>query len=205
MNNTQRMHWVALGLAMGLSGVAQAAKISYGDVTAANGFSSSQLLKTIQGVFSDQFFFSVSAPVLGDGFITNSIGTQSMQFDSNGFPLFEVNITDLNVSLYTDGGDIGVVDAGDSYFENFGSSPGAPIVLNPDSFSHSTSLPIGNYYFLVSGDANGIGSPPFPSVINGIYDLNFLVSSVPEPETYAMLLAGFGLVGLAARRRVRVN
>jgi hypothetical protein len=27
------------------------------------------------------------------------------------------------------------------------------------------------------------------------------VTAVPEPETYAMLLAGLGLVGFAARRR----
>ena len=29
----------------------------------------------------------------------------------------------------------------------------------------------------------------------------YLVSSVPEPETYAMLLAGLGLMGFAARRK----
>ncbi|MYN20320.1 PEP-CTERM sorting domain-containing protein [Rugamonas sp. FT107W] len=30
---------------------------------------------------------------------------------------------------------------------------------------------------------------------------NFAVQAVPEPETYAMLLAGLGLLGIAARRR----
>ncbi|MTV40968.1 PEPxxWA-CTERM sorting domain-containing protein [Duganella radicis] len=30
---------------------------------------------------------------------------------------------------------------------------------------------------------------------------NINVTAVPEPETYAMLLAGLGLVGVAARRR----
>ena len=30
---------------------------------------------------------------------------------------------------------------------------------------------------------------------------NFTVQAVPEPETYAMLLAGLGLLGVAARRR----
>ena len=31
-----------------------------------------------------------------------------------------------------------------------------------------------------------------------------LASSAPEPETYAMLLAGLGIVGFAAKRRRRV-
>lgn len=31
----------------------------------------------------------------------------------------------------------------------------------------------------------------------------FSVTAVPEPETYAMLLAGLGMIGLAARRRMR--
>lgn len=32
---------------------------------------------------------------------------------------------------------------------------------------------------------------------------NFSIAAVPEPETYAMLIAGLGLIGAAARRRVR--
>ena len=32
-------------------------------------------------------------------------------------------------------------------------------------------------------------------------DVVFAVNSVPEPETYAMMLAGLGLLGVAARRR----
>jgi len=33
---------------------------------------------------------------------------------------------------------------------------------------------------------------------------NFAIAAVPEPETYAMLIAGLGLVGAIARRRARV-
>ena len=37
---------------------------------------------------------------------------------------------------------------------------------------------------------------------NGVVVDNLTVAMpVPEPETYAMLLAGLGLIGMAARRR----
>lgn len=36
---------------------------------------------------------------------------------------------------------------------------------------------------------------------SSVYADNFTISAVPEPETYAMLLAGLGLLGFMARRR----
>ena len=39
--------------------------------------------------------------------------------------------------------------------------------------------------------------------VTGLMPIGPLVSGVPEPETYAMLLAGLGLLGFAARRRKR--
>lgn len=49
------------------------------------------------------------------------------------------------------------------------------------------------YYFLVSGSvlSNAAAS----------YSGNISIAAVPEPETYAMLLAGMGVVGWLARRR----
>lgn len=40
--------------------------------------------------------------------------------------------------------------------------------------------------------------PFFPALQNGVFAT---VAAVPEPETYAMMLAGLGLVALVARRR----
>ncbi len=40
-----------------------------------------------------------------------------------------------------------------------------------------------------------------PGNESGYLSANFNVSAVPEPETYAMMLAGLGLLGFAARRR----
>jgi hypothetical protein len=41
------------------------------------------------------------------------------------------------------------------------------------------------------------GTGPF----GGIGGVTTMVASVPEPETYAMMIAGLGLLGVAARRR----
>lgn len=53
----------------------------------------------------------------------------------------------------------------------------------------------------------GTDSSPFSLVLSGTpgpmanYSGTLTVSPVPEPETYAMLLAGLGIVGMLARRR----
>ncbi|MTV36441.1 FxDxF family PEP-CTERM protein [Duganella radicis] len=61
-------------------------------------------------------------------------------------------------------------------------------VATGDSYSDS-SIALGyNFGNLAKGQQISIG-----------YD--FTVTAVPEPETYAMLIAGLGLVGFAARRR----
>ena len=56
-----------------------------------------------------------------------------------------------------------------------------------------TNLAIGNYSYYVFGHINASGSTPV--------EITFTSAPVPEPETYAMLLAGLGVLGFAARRR----
>lgn len=57
----------------------------------------------------------------------------------------------------------------------------------------NASLSNGNYYFLVRGYADGVGTN------QGIY--TFTAAAVPEAQTYAMMLAGLGLVGFTVLRR----
>ena len=63
-----------------------------------------------------------------------------------------------------------------------------------DSLSLSWNQPItGLAYLNVTGIGNGTNG--------GLYSGFIGVSPVPEPETYAMLLAGLGLMGAVVRRR----
>ena len=55
------------------------------------------------------------------------------------------------------------------------------------------ATPGGNYYIAVGGVTNGAQG--------GIYNGAISVTAVPEPETYAMMLAGLGAIGFLARRR----
>jgi hypothetical protein len=72
---------------------------------------------------------------------------------------------------------------------------------------------IANPYQSYSFDVSSILASPgtytlrFASVSNegqlqvGIDNISLSVTPVPEPETYALLLAGLGLMGFVARRR----
>ena len=54
-------------------------------------------------------------------------------------------------------------------------------------------LTAGNYYLQVTGQVLGAAG--------GVYGGSMSVTAVPEPETYAMMLAGLGLVGFIGRRK----
>lgn len=61
------------------------------------------------------------------------------------------------------------------------------------AFSHD--LTAGNNYHLASSSLSALETGSYTTTINGP------VAAVPEPETYAMFLAGLGLLGFATRRK----
>lgn len=61
--------------------------------------------------------------------------------------------------------------------------------------SLNSVLAPGNYYFRVQGTADGVGTG------QGIY--TFTAAAVPEANTYAMMVAGLGLIGFSISRRNR--
>ncbi|UJP00688.1 MAG: FxDxF family PEP-CTERM protein [Nitrosomonas sp.] len=105
----------------------------------------------------------------------------------------------------------------------------APVNVSSVTFHFDDSNGSGGVSAPASVDVNGInfpisdpaGSAPFAFVANGLSftgndlsvtihrsnawvflsEVEFNVTPVPEPETYAMLLAGLGLIGFTVRRR----
>ena len=65
----------------------------------------------------------------------------------------------------------------------------------------SESFSFGPHHVLSSGENVFIGMNGTPSNPTQHRLDNFSISPIPEPETYAMLLAGLGVLGFAARRR----
>lgn len=59
------------------------------------------------------------------------------------------------------------------------------------------NLAAGNYILYASGNLDGSGDLSGLALLRA----NYNIAAVPEPESYAMLLAGLGLMGGIARRR----
>ena len=79
-------------------------------------------------------------------------------------------------------------------------------ISGPELHLNGTALPT-NYDEVIVGGGSGTASGPFSLVVSGLtnnesaYSGTFTVTAVPEPETYAMLLAGLFGMGFMAKRR----
>ena len=96
-----------------------------------------------------------------------------------------------SLSLHISGLTLGLYTTGDLMLGSDMVTGPADIQVNLNS-----TLAAGNYYFKVQGTGDGVATGA------GIY--TFTAAAVPEAETYAMMLAGLGLVGFMARRRTQM-
>lgn len=86
---------------------------------------------------------------------------------------------------------LGMGVAGYEVFDSSNASLGS---FNVGSGFHTLTLAAGAYKYVVSGVASGLSYYSVSSAITA-------TTPVPEPETYAMMLAGLGALGFLASRR----
>lgn len=77
-----------------------------------------------------------------------------------------------------------------------------PFQLSPGAFTHFGSSYFSGFTGLKSVTFSGIGTNAARYV--GVDNLSLTITPVPEPETYALLLAGLGLIAAVNRRRKMV-
>jgi len=128
----------------------------------------------VSGSFADYFLFNLSPAAT---VTSTAVANNNLNF---------LNIAQGQYSLWNDGGD-GVGGAVDTLMAQFSFNGTTGSTFN------SVVLPSGGYFYKIEGNANGLAG--------GLYVLTSTLAPVPEPETYAMLLAGLGVIGFIARRR----
>ena len=133
-----------------------------------------------------------SGSLIGES-LTGSLSFDNLGLTGNGFELF--NLSDLSISF-----------AGQTY--TLANADVAPDVSYQDGvflgLSYSASALAPQLAFIAgSVSADDAFVAYTMNGLDGAGSISY-TAAVPEPESYAMLLAGLGLMGLVARRRSTV-
>jgi len=187
MKKTTKQTLVALALAGAFSS-AQAATISLSggdfpynlgaDPTDDNAYSVTHDV----GSFTDVFTFSLTSAVSDTISSAVSLLLPGLNGDASSY---EINNGSLSLWSDPEGNGAGGADV-QIASTSYGDANGVLAV---------NGVAGGNYYWAVSGDAVGAKG--------GVYLYSANTAPVPEPETYAMMLAGLGLLGFVGKRRMK--
>ena len=114
--------------------------------------------------------------------LSNTVNALAVGVTNDAPGLFDIN--GAKAELYASNGNANFSD--DTLLGSF--------TFDSTAVTHTFSpLVAGNYFYRVTGHVDG--------PLGGSYLLSSHIDAVPEPETYAMFLAGLGLMGAIARRR----
>ena len=149
----------------------QALTMGIGPVVPGTTFS--QVIQKGIGAFTDTWTFTITEPTFAAGSVSNL----AISVPPIG-TLF--NISGLSAQLYT---------STNLLVDDLDDNPGS----SPDLKVGSGLFGPGDYYFRLSGTGNGS--------FGGQYVFAVTTLPVPEPESYAMFLAGLGVMGAIALRR----
>jgi len=137
---------------------------------------------------------SLTSPVTFDQFgannypgVTTAIGSGASQFNAT--------ITSFNANYFPS------FSASSLTLSFFNTSQVTPFLQVDPSARFSSNGTANGDVVANRGAINGVSGPDFQFQADA--NTSFQVTTVPEPETYALLLGGLGLVGFVARRRVR--
>jgi len=77
--------------------------------------------------------------------------------------------------------------------------------IDPGPFNQSYVLTPGRYRYVVDANADSFsGLEPLGQVVgNSTFEISEIAAAIPEPDAWAMMLAGFGMVGGMVRYRRR--
>ena len=146
------------------------------------------------GFFGDSFAMSNNGATFADHFTFSVTGTSPMNFDAIVSSISRTADTGLDfsaLSLYRVGGGTGTGGtAGDTLVSSGTSLQSGSMDVWTLS---SDNLQAGDYFVLVGGNLVSDTSASFGGAV--------MLAPVPEPETYGMMLAGLGVLGVLARRR----
>ena len=163
--------------------------------------------KEITGSESKGSFGSLATKSAGTVFATY-LGNESAYNDSfklsNGATLTENNKIGDTISAVVGAGTIGFTffDDHSGSFAN-GASQGTIlgfIILDGDIKDKYSKL-YGNFEYLLGFNDSSKGDADYDDFVVGINFVCAPATAVPEPESYAMMLAGLGLMGFVAKRR----
>lgn len=147
-------------------------------ITYSNTFNAS----TTGSTFFDDFYFTIPSGS------ANSI-TSSLNLDS----IF--GLTNLNARLYIGNTHETGAMAPGTLVSDWGTTVNySPTVSSTTIVLNPITLAAGTYTLQIRGTVSGSAGGSYAGVLN-------LANPVPEPETYALLVAGLGLVGGMSRRK----
>ena len=169
----------------------------HADIGDVNGVNTSQIFPwvAIFGQGNDAYdYFSFTS--LGGKIIADIDYTYNFPLNQKGF--------DAEIAIWRDNGNgsYTVLAENDDYQDTLAGAGGS--VHRFDSFIQLDNSTAGRYVVGVarySASASDTGWTGGTIASDRMYGLQISVSPVPEPEGYAMLLAGLGIMGAVARRR----
>ena len=189
---------IAISLALAaMSTIATAEVITFDDITLRDKFEA--VANGYHGFNWDNFYVTKGSDAPGTGYESGVVSTPNVAFNwyANPASFSSTSAFTLNsgyfAGAWNDGLTIHVTGVGATTFVK-------DFVVNTGSVTKVEF----NWTGLTSVTFESSGGTPHPGLSGaGVHFAmdNLSVNAVPEPETYAMLLAGLGVMGAVARRR----